>query len=201
MRVRNIPNLLTGIRILLVAPLIYVLHQEDYFLSLWIILIAGASDGLDGFLAKRYQWQSRLGSILDPIADKLLLISSYIALALLGHLPYWLMLLVLGRDLAIMLGVLAYHFFIGSLEMEPAPLSKLNTLCQILLVVAIIINQLLKLEVLRVVDWLIYLVALTTVLSGIQYSWHWGRRAWRAGKTRKAGSDACQQRTETTPHG
>jgi cardiolipin synthase len=201
MQVRNIPNLLTGIRILLVAPLIYVLHQEDYFLSLWIILVAGASDGLDGFLAKRYQWQSRLGSILDPIADKLLLISSYIVLALLGHLPYWLMLLVFGRDLTIMLGVLVYHFFIGSLEMEPAPLSKLNTLCQISLIVAIIINQLSSFKSLQVVDWLIYLVAFTTILSGMQYSWHWGRRAWRVVRARKAGSEPYRQRTETTRHG
>jgi cardiolipin synthase len=201
MQIRNIPNLLTGIRILLVVPLIYVLRQENYFLSLWIIIVAGASDGLDGFLAKHYQWQSRLGSILDPLADKLLLISSFIVLALLGHLPYWLMLLVLSRDLVIILGALAYHFFIGSLEMEPALLSKLNTLCQILLIVAIIVSQLPGLEILRVVDWLIYLVALTTVLSGIQYIWHWGRRAWRVSRVRKTGPEACRQRTETTHHG
>jgi cardiolipin synthase len=201
MQVRNIPNILTGVRILLVVPLIYVLHQEEYFFSLWIILIAGASDGLDGFLAKRYQWQSRLGSILDPIADKLLLISSYIVLALLGHLPYWLMLLVFGRDLVIMLGVLAYHLFIDSLEMEPALLSRLNTLCQILLIVAIIINQLSGFTISQAVDWLVYLVALTTILSGMQYSWHWGRKAWQMVRARKARSEPCRQQTETTNHG
>lgn len=192
MQVRNIPNFLTGIRILLVAPLVYVLHQEDYFLSLWIILVAGASDGLDGFLAKRYQWQSRLGSILDPIADKLLLISSFITLTLLGHFPYWLMLLVLGRDGIIVLGAFAYHFFVGPLEMEPAPLSKLNTLCQILLIVAVIISQVPELDIFPLVDWLIYLVAVTTFTSGMQYVWHWGRRAWRMSRVRKASPDACR---------
>lgn len=192
MQVRNIPNLLTGIRILLVAPLVYILHQEDYFLSLWIILVAGASDGLDGFLAKRYRWQSRLGSILDPIADKLLLISSFIMLTLLGHFPYWLMLLVLGRDGIIVLGAFAYHFFVGPLEMEPAPLSKLNTLCQILLIVAVIISQAPELDIFPSVNWLIYLVAVTTFTSGMQYVWHWGRRAWRMSRARKAGPDACR---------
>ncbi|QBQ56318.1 CDP-alcohol phosphatidyltransferase family protein [Nitrosococcus wardiae] len=201
MQVRNIPNLLTVIRILLVAPLIYVLLQEDYFFALWIILVAGASDGLDGFLAKHYRWQSRLGSILDPLADKLLLISSFIVLAWLGHLPYWLVLLALGRDLAIVLGGFAYHFLVGPFEMEPVPLSKLNTLCQILLVVAIMISQLPELDIPQLTGWLIYLVALTTLLSGIQYIWHWGGQAWRASRTRKAHPESRRQRPETTNHG
>ncbi|ADE14051.1 CDP-alcohol phosphatidyltransferase [Nitrosococcus halophilus Nc 4] len=201
MQVRNIPNLLTVIRILLVAPLIYVLLQEDYFFALWIILMAGASDGVDGFLAKHYHWQSRLGSILDPLADKLLLISSFIVLAWLGHLPYWLVLLALGRDLVIVLGGLAYHFWVGPFEMEPVPLSKLNTLCQILLVVAVMISQLPGLDIPQLTGWFIYLVALTTLLSGMQYIWHWGGQAWRVSRTQKAGPESCRQRPETTNHG
>jgi cardiolipin synthase len=100
-----------------------------------------------------------------------------------------------------MLGVLAYHFFIDSLEMEPALLSKLNTLCQILLIVAIIINQLSGFTISQAVDWLVYLVALTTILSGMQYSWHWGRKAWQMVRARKARSEPCRQQTETTNHG
>lgn len=201
MQVRNIPNLLTVIRILLVVPLIYVLLQENYFLALGIILVAGASDGVDGFLAKHYHWQSRLGSILDPLADKLLLISSFVVLAFLGHLPYWLVLLALGRDLIIVLGGLSYHFLIGPFEMEPAPLSKLNTLCQILLVVAIMINQLPGLEIPLLTEWLIYLAAFTTIVSGAQYIWHWGGQAWRVSKAQKAKPVSRRQRPEPTNHG
>lgn len=188
MQVKDIPNLLTGVRLVLVAPLVYVLLEEEYFLALCIILGAGASDGLDGFLAKHYQWQSRLGSILDPIADKLLLISSFIALALLGHIPMWLVGLALSRDVALILGSFAYHFFVEPLEIEPALFSKINTLCQILLVVIVIANQLPGLAMPRVVEWLIYLVALTTVLSGMQYAWHWGGQAWRVSKAQRASS-------------
>ena len=201
MQVRDIPNLLTGIRILLVVPLIYALLEENYLLALWVIFVAGISDGLDGLLAKHYHWQSRLGSILDPLADKLLLISSFIMLAWLGHLPYWLMLLALGRDLAIVLGGISYHFFIGPFEMEPVPLSKLNTLCQVLLVMAVIIAQLPGLDILQLTDWLIYLVALTTILSGIQYIWHWGGRAWRLNRTQKTNAESRRRRSESTNHG
>ncbi|BAW80808.1 CDP-alcohol phosphatidyltransferase [Candidatus Nitrosoglobus terrae] len=200
MQGRDIPNLLSGMRILLIVPLVYVLYQEEYFLSLWIIVVAGISDGLDGFLAKRYQWQSRLGSILDPVADKLLLISSYITLALLGHLPYWLIILVFSRDLIIILGALAYHFLIDHFEMEPTSLSKLNTLWQILLLISIIVDQLPGFRISQIVDGLIYLVAITTVLSGIQYVWHWGIKAWRVAKNRKSGFDSCRRQTETTHH-
>lgn len=192
MQAKDIPNFLTVARIVLVAPLGYALFQEEYFLALGIILVAGASDGLDGFLAKHYQWQSRLGSILDPIADKLLLLSSFIILALLGHIPFWLAALALGRDLAIILFGLAYHFFIEPFEMEPALSSKLNTLCQILLVVAVIVNQLPWLDISIMTKGLIYLVAFTTVLSSVQYAWHWGSRAWRVSKAQRAGSKSRQ---------
>ncbi len=193
MQVKDIPNFLTGVRLVLVAPLVYVLLEEEYFLALWIILGAGASDGLDGFLAKHYQWQSRLGSILDPIADKLLLISSFVVLALLGHIPIWLVGLALSRDVALIMGSFAYHFFVEPLEIEPTLLSKVNTLCQILLIVIVIANQLSGLDMSRVAEWLIYLVALTIVLSGMQYAWHWGSQAWRVSKAQKASSKSCRQ--------
>ena len=197
MQVKDIPNLLTSMRILLIAPLVYVLLQEDYFLALWIIVVAGATDGLDGFLAKHYQWESRIGSILDPIADKLLLISSFIALAWLEHIPTWLMGLVLGRDFAIVLGGLAYHFLIGPFAMEPLLLSKLNTLCQILLIVVILIGQLSWSVIPEMMpEWLIYLVACTTGVSGFQYIWYWGGQAWRVSKAQRIGAESRQQGPE-----
>ncbi len=186
---------------MLVVPLIYVLLAENYWLALWIIFVASISDGLDGFLARHYHWQSRLGSILDPLADKLLLISSFIMLAWLGHLPYWLMLLALGRDFAIMLGGVGYHFFIGPFEMEPVPLSKLNTLCQVLLIMAVIIAQLPGLDMFQLTDWLIYLVAVTTILSGMQYIWHWGGQAWRLSRAQKTESESHRRRPESTNRG
>jgi cardiolipin synthase (CMP-forming) len=197
MQVKDIPNLLTSMRILLIAPLVYALLEEDYSLALWIIVVAGATDGLDGFLAKHYQWESRIGSILDPIADKLLLISSFVVLAWLEHIPTWLMGLVLGRDVAIVLGGLAYHFLIGPFAMEPALLSKLNTLCQILLVVVVLVDQLSWPAVPKMmIGWLIYLVAFTTSVSGFQYIWYWGGQAWRVSKAQRIGAEPRQQGPE-----
>jgi cardiolipin synthase len=91
---RDIPNLITGLRILLVAPFLWLLLEEHYGAALLLFVIAGISDALDGFLAKYYGWTSELGGLLDPIADKLLLMGAILALGWLNELPGWLVMLV-----------------------------------------------------------------------------------------------------------
>jgi cardiolipin synthase len=179
---RDIPNLITGLRILLVAPFLWLLLEEHYGAALLLFVIAGASDALDGFLAKYYGWTSELGGLLDPIADKLLLVGAILVLGWLNELPGWLVALVIGRDLVIVGGAVVYHLRIERFHAAPLPISKLNTLMQLMLVCAVIIHYgLVALPV-----WLlaggIYLTALTTVWSGAAYVWRWGRLARRKAK-------------------
>jgi len=176
---RDIPNLITLLRILLVPPFLFVLLGGHYSVALLLFLAAGLSDGLDGFLAKHYGWTSRLGSILDPLADKLLLMASFLSLTQLGLIPFWLTAVVLGRDVLIVVGAIIYHFFIGSFHLVPAILSKINTLVQILLVLVVIITA--GAEQTYLGEWmvqgLICLTLGTTVLSGAHYVALWGQRA------------------------
>ncbi len=177
MKARDIPNLITVGRFLLVPPVVWALLLEKYPLALLIFFIAGASDGLDGFLAKRYDWISRLGALLDPLADKVLLVSCYAVLTWNGLLPLWLLVLVLLRDVVIVSGATLYHFRVARLEAAPTLVSKLNTLVQIVLILLVIVYQSFQWGERGWVDILVYVVAATTVWSGVDYVLTWGRRA------------------------
>jgi cardiolipin synthase len=168
----QLPNLITLARIALVPVLILLLKEQHYAAGLTVFVIAGASDALDGFLAKRLNVQSRMGAILDPVADKLLLVSTYVMLTLLGHIPFWLVLVVVFRDLLIVGGYMLYTSHAGPVKMRPSILSKLNTLMQIVLVTVILAQQAAGLAW-PLADVLIYAVLATTVVSGAHYLWSW----------------------------
>jgi cardiolipin synthase len=138
-----------------------------------VFFVAGLSDGLDGFIAKRWGYTSRLGSILDPVADKVLLVSAYVMLTILDHVPFWLMLTVVFRDLLIVGGYLTYTSLIGPVVMHPSGLSKVNTIVQLLLVVVILLHQALGVGYPLLIDGLAYAVLVTTVASGAHYLWTW----------------------------
>ena len=184
MRANQIPNAISILRILLALPLVLVLLDERYALALWLFAIAGASDALDGYLAKHFNWRSRLGAILDPLADKLLLMFAYLSLGWLGDIPLWLVVTVVLRDVIIVLGGLAYHYMIGRFDLTPTLLSKLNTVAQIVLIIAVLFTH----SIVTLPQWLItgmiYAVLATTLLSGLSYMVIWGMRALRT--TRKA---------------
>lgn len=177
LRNQDIPNLISLLRMLLVMPLVAALLQQHYADALLIFTLAGISDALDGFLAKRNGWKSRLGSILDPVADKLLLMTSYLALAWLGLLPLWLVGVVVGRDLIIVLGAVAYHYTIRRFDLLPSRTSKINTVMQIALVLAVMLQHSLLPGAGEAVHVLIYTVLVTTLASGVHYIWTWGTRA------------------------
>ena len=174
---RQIPNLITLIRILLIAPVAVTLMHRQLETSLALFAVAAASDALDGFLAKRFGWQSVLGSILDPIADKLLLATVFVSLALLRLVPPWLMAVVLARDAIIVAGAAAYRFFIGPLTAQPSMVSKLNTLCQAAFVLCVVASAAFSQLPIWVGSGLGALVLATTVVSGIDYVMTYGRRA------------------------
>jgi cardiolipin synthase len=179
-RWRWIPNALTFLRIFLIIPFAAALWFEQYRPALGIFFIAAATDACDGYLARQFNWRSRLGAVADPLADKALLITSYLMLTLTSVLPVWLFLLVLGRDLLIVGGALAYHYGIGRFEMQPSIPGKLNTFIQILVVLAIITLQAGLPMQPWVLDVGIVLVAVSAVVSGGHYVVVWGMKAWRA---------------------
>ncbi len=175
---RHLPNLITALRIALVWPVFWLISRGDFGSALLLAALAGASDAVDGWLAKRFKWQSRLGGLLDPLADKLLLLAAFSALATIAAVPMWLFLLVIGRDLVIVCGAIAYHNLIGPFDAQPTRLSKLTTVVQIVFVLA----ELLRLAWLP--QWpgqgvLLVATALLTVVSGLNYVLVWSRRARR----------------------
>lgn len=179
----DLPNAISVGRILLTLPVVFLLLEREFGLALLLFVLAGASDALDGHLAKRYGWQSSLGGILDPLADKALLMSAFLVLGALGLIPVWLVVAAVFRDLLIVGGALVYHFQVENLEAAPTWTSKLNTLLQILLSIAVMANAgPLPLPKGLLVG-LVWATLLTTLLSGAQYVWMWGRKAsargWR----------------------
>ena len=181
---RDIPNVISIIRITLVVPVVYLLMEREFSYALILFFIAGISDGLDGYLAKRNNWETRLGSILDPVADKLLLVSSYLVLGWLNDIPGWLVVAVIVRDVIIVAGGIAYHFLIGEFDMVPSWISKTNTFFQILLVLVVVFSLGAFSLPELLIESVVVIVTITTLLSGINYIWVWGRRA--ANSTRKA---------------
>lgn len=179
MNLRQLPNLITMARMLLTIPIVWLLYRGDYWPALVLLAIAGLSDALDGYLVRRYGWVTRLGAWLDPAADKILMLGIYLSVTLSGLLPLWLLVLVVGRDLWLSLGSLAYRHWVGPLHIEPLVISKINTFFQILLV----LGAILKVGILQLdpiwVQVLILIVTFTTVTSGLAYTVVWGYRAWK----------------------
>jgi len=175
---RQLPNAISVVRLLLVPPLVVLILAHRTAPALAVFLIAGFSDALDGFLAKRFGWQTVLGGFLDGAADKALLVGSMLALAWIGGLPVWLVAAAVARDLIIVTGAAAFHWLVGRFTAEPSRLSKLNTLLQLLVVMIALAPP-----------WAAALIGpggvrllhaatlLTIAASGAHYIVVWGRRA------------------------
>ncbi len=181
LKLSALPNLISIIRLIAVIPIVYLLIRHEFGLALGLFMVAGLSDGLDGYLAKRYGWQSRLGGLLDPLADKILLICCFLVLGAQGLIPLWLVLAAIFRDLVIVSGALLYHYGIGEIEARPILSSKLNTAVQIMLVVAVILDSGLYDLPAGLIQALGWICLFTITLSGIQYVWIWGRKALAQG--------------------
>lgn len=187
MNLRQLPNVISVLRILLVVPVVWSLLHGHYLAALILFLIAGLSDGLDGYLARRYQWITRLGGFLDPLGDKLLIVSSYLTLGWIGMLPLWLASAVIARDGIIVTGTLTYRWLIDDVEAEPILISKINTALQLLLVVLVILSLARLNDVHLLIRAMMYLVFVTTVMSGVSYMVLWGYRAWQCWPQRRQG--------------
>lgn len=172
----QLPNLLTLLRIAACPVLVLLLSDRTYDVAMMLFLAAGITDGLDGYIAKRYDYTSSLGAILDPIADKLLIACTYIMLAVLGDLPFWLLVVVMFRDLVIVVGYLVLAGMGADIPMKPTYISKFNTFLQISLVVAVLLGKANWFYIPFVIETLVVGVLITTITSGGQYVWAWGIR-------------------------
>ena len=170
---QSIPNLLTLTRIGAVPVLILFLRDGQYAPALAVFLAAGITDGLDGWIAKRFGCVTRLGTVLDPIVDKMLIVSTYLMLAVLGDIPFWLLLLIGFRDIIIVGVALILQTLQGSIQIQPSPISKVNTFLQISLVVMVMIEHMGWLILPLVTESLLWLVVATTLVSGFHYIYYW----------------------------
>ncbi len=165
------PNQLTLLRLVFIPPVILFILYADYSSALVLVLLAGLTDGLDGLLARRLSQQTTLGTYLDPVADKLLLSSSFVALGVVQELPLWLLILVLSRDTIILATVLVLVLTTSLRSFQPSVYGKANTLAQITTVVLTLAVLQYSGEVLR---WLqqagVYSTAALTVVSGLHYA-------------------------------
>ncbi|MFN3884215.1 MAG: CDP-alcohol phosphatidyltransferase family protein [Rhodocyclaceae bacterium] len=178
-RILTIPNLITFARLGLLPVLLWMLAVRRFELAFWLLVAASIGDGLDGFLARALDQRSRLGAVLDPIADKLTILGIAWILAAETLLPVWLAVLMSLRDLVIVAGALAYRQYTGTLEMAPSLLSKLNTLLEFLLLVLTIAAQIGWVGMAGWIEPALVIIAFTIVASGAQYVWVWGRKARR----------------------
>ena len=173
-----LPNALSVIRIILTVPVVIALLKEQYLLTLLLFLLAGISDALDGWIAKQFSFQTRLGSILDPMADKILLTCTFITLYWVGILPLWLLMLIFVRDVIIVAGALGY--FLGEMNsdselLQPTLISKFNTVLQIALVLFLLLIQI-YVEFSIFLEMIFIIVATSTALSGADYMWLWTKK-------------------------
>jgi len=177
---RHLPNALTMLRMLLVVPLAWMIREAHFDAAVLVAAIAGLSDALDGWFAKHYGWQSWLGGVLDPIADKLMLVACFVSLGMIDAHPAWLTWLVVSRDAVIVLGAVVYHNFVGRISGEPTPLSKFTTCVQITYVLAQLVHLSLRIQLPpALLIGLIWLTAACTLASGAQYVGIWSRKAVR----------------------
>ncbi|MDR2214267.1 MAG: CDP-alcohol phosphatidyltransferase family protein [Nevskiaceae bacterium] len=166
---RHIPNLICLFRIVLIAPLLLAMRDGHQVQVLVLFTAAAVSDGLDGYLAKRFGWTSTLGRFLDPAADKLLLVSVFIAAAWLGIAPWWVAAVAIARDLLIAGGALIYRLWFGPLHGRPSIISKINTGVQMAYLLAVVLASATGLPPREALDALAVVMVLTCTASGFDY--------------------------------
>lgn len=172
-----LPNAISLLRIVLVAPIVLLIVRGEYGWALVLFWVAGFSDGLDGYLAVRYDWSTRLGALLDPAADKLLMTALFVTLAWQGLVPVWLAAIVILRDLVIVAGALAYNYLIKPVPGEPSRISKVNTALQMLFVLFVISRAGFAWPDQITITLLGAAILVTVVISGVDYVLSWTRRA------------------------
>ena len=173
----NIPNLITLCRLAAVPLVIWLILDDDMMIAFWIFFFAALSDAAGGIIAKQFDMETVFGAFLDPIADKALLVGVYLTLGNEGLLPTWLVILVVFRDILIVGGALLFQTVTQSLTMQPLMISKVNTFLQLVLAIGVLFVEGFVVEDGPAIAFMGYIVAVTTVWSGVGYVVEWSQRA------------------------
>ena len=175
----NFANIITVVRLLFTPIIIWLIFSSYYYLGFIFFVLSGLSDALDGFIAKQFNQRTILGSYLDPVADKTLIVSSILALGYMGAIPSWLIILIVSRDLAILGAVIISWLVERSLKIEPIISSKINTFLQIFYIGLILLNLSSKEEIIYLNIFILptfsILIALSTLTSWFSYLILWLR--------------------------
>jgi cardiolipin synthase len=171
------PNIITFIRLLLVPAMVYLLLEEMYGTALAVFVAAALSDAIDGFLARHFNQHSEIGAVLDPAADKLMIVCTAVTLMALKQMPTWIGVLVVLRDAVIVAGFLAYRWLRGHVDMAPSLLGKFNTGLVFMVFALVLANAAGLIDARGWLQALYALLAASIVASGVQYVWVWSQKA------------------------
>ncbi|HEX5863716.1 MAG TPA: CDP-alcohol phosphatidyltransferase family protein [Casimicrobiaceae bacterium] len=174
---RNVPNVITLLRLALVPAMAYYLADEAYDMALALFLVAALSDLADGYIARRFKLVSTFGATLDPVADKLSMLVATLLLAWQTLLPLWLAIAIVVRDVVIVSGALAYRLVRGRLDVAPTRLSKINTFIEFTVLLLVMAGGAGWIETRPWMPTVFLIVFITVIASGAQYVWVWGRKA------------------------
>jgi len=190
----TIPNLITALRIILAPVFVIYLINDRLNAALVVFLICMVSDGIDGMVARWFNQKSRLGAYLDPLADKTLLVTAFLLLAVRGYLPSWLTVAAIARDVMILLGVLVFHLNRMEIKIRPSALSKINTCVQFITLSVVLFKGFVLLPS-AIYDALYYITAGLTIGSGLHYM-QYGLRAMGEGTGSSVGRGERRERGE-----
>ena len=174
---RNLPNLITLVRLGLIPVMAWYAASGAYVIAAPVFLLAALTDLADGYIARRFKLVSRLGALLDPVADKLNMLAATVILAWQDLIPIWLAITIVGRDIVIVLGALGFRLARGRLKIAPTRLSKLNTSIEFAVLLLVMATAANWIESGLWMQALFLLVLVTVVASGTQYVWRWSRMA------------------------
>ncbi len=171
----SIPNLITLGRVISVPLIFWLVLSERTEMAFAVFVAAGVSDAVDGFLAKRFNWETELGAYLDPLADKLLIVCIFVALGVRGELPSWLVIAVVSRDILIVIAVVLSWLLGNPVRIRPLTVSKANTVAQIVLAGTVLANKGFHLGLSATLGILMWITATLTVASLGAYLHAWLR--------------------------
>ena len=190
----TIPNLITAFRIILAPVFVIYLINDRLNAALIVFLICMISDGIDGMVARLFNQKSRLGAYLDPLADKTLLVTAFVLLAVRGYLPSWLTVTAIARDVMILLGVLVFHLNRMEIKIRPSAVSKINTCFQFITLSMVLLKGCLLLPPV-IYEGLYYVTASLTIASGLHYM-QYGLRAMGEGAGNSVGRGERQEKSQ-----
>ncbi len=176
MIISSIPNLLTVFRFFLVYPIVISILEENYQITLFFFFLAGISDYLDGYLARKFSWESRFGKIFDPISDKVLVIATLISLSLVGEINIYLTMFLLSRDLFIIVGVILSSLLLDKYEIRPYFSGKFNSFVLMTYLGFVILEVTFSFIPIVFLNFLMAILLITSIYSVVEYLNHPGRK-------------------------